>query len=84
MALPVYIYPGNIVYITVHVLRVLASGLDHVFSLEVASLRVQRYFSNYEEKLCSILQKMIIYLEINFKKNKLTIEIGNYAEAESF
>lgn len=38
---------GNLVYISVYELRVLASGLDHVFSLEITSLRVQMYFSNY-------------------------------------
>lgn len=34
-------------YISVYVLRVLASGFDHVFSLEIVLLRRQTYFSNY-------------------------------------
>lgn len=43
--LPVHTYPGKIVCVSVCVLVVLASGLDHVFSLDIASLRVQTIFS---------------------------------------
>lgn len=38
---PVYTYSGTIVHNSIYVLRVLASSLDPVFSVEIASLSVQ-------------------------------------------
>lgn len=68
MALSVYIYPGNIVYISVYELRVLASGLDHVFSLEIASLKSPNVLFQLLRKIMQYASKESIYLEINLKK----------------